>query len=237
MAIKKHHMQITTTIAANLRSLAFAGLAGGMIALAAAPAARADSASTSTSLPDSSTVAQKASIPPETGGGAQTTATKINREYLIKAAILFNFAKFASWPESAFSYAGAPLRVCVLGDDPFGAALDSLNGKRVRGRSLATARIEAIEEAPQCHILFVSASEEQRLTTILDYVGKLPILTVADMGRFASSGGIIALKEVDNRSRIEINLGAAEQAGLKLSSKLLRLANTVSTQAAQRPGR
>ena len=127
------------------------------------------------------------------------------------------------------------MRICVLGDDPFGVALESLHGKRVRNRPLATARISAVEEAPQCHILFISSSEEMRLTAILDYVGKLPILTVADIRRFANTGGIIALKEIDNRSRIEINLDAAEQAGLKLSSKLLRLADTFSTQAAQRP--
>ena len=237
MAIKQNTNQAATAVAVSLRNLAFAGLAGSLIALSAIAMARADSAATPAVTADGATAAQKASVSPAVGKSEETPATEINREYLIKAAILFNFAKFASWPETAFSHPGAPLRVCVLGDDPFGAALDSLNGKQVRHRPLATKRIAGVEAAPQCHILFVSASEESRLPAILDYVGKLPILTVADMGRFANSGGIIALKEVDNRSRIEINLGAAEQAGLKLSSKLLRLADTVSTQAAQRPAR
>lgn len=226
-------MEATTAITPSLRGLAFAGLAGAMIALAAVPLARADSATTGTILPTNTTVAQKASIPPATRDEDQAPVERFNREYLIKAAILYNFAKFASWPESVFSHPGAPLRICVLGEDPFGAALDSLHGKQVRNRPLAISRVGAVEEAPQCHILFVSASEETRLPTILDYVGRLPILTVADMGRFTNSGGIIALKEVDNRSRIEINIGAAEQAGVKLSSKLLRLADMVSTQAAQ----
>ncbi len=226
-------MEATTAIIPSLRNLAFAGLVGAMVALAAASLARADGAATGASQPNSVTTAQKASIPPANRDEDQIPTARINREYLIKAAILYNFAKFASWPESAFSYPGAPLRICVLGEDPFGAALDSLHGKRVRNRPLAISRVGTIEEAPQCHILFVSASEEARLPTILDYVGRLPILTVADMGRFANSGGIIALKEVDNRSRIEINIGAAEQAGLKLSSKLLRLADMVSTQAAR----
>lgn len=226
-------MEATTAITPSLRNLAFAGLVGAMVALAAASLARADGAATGASQPNSVTTAQKASIPAATRDEDLIPTARINREYLIKAAILYNFAKFASWPESAFSYPGAPLRICVLGEDPFGAALDSLHGKRVRNRPLAISRVGTIEEAPQCHILFVSASEEARLPTILDYVGRLPILTVADMGRFANSGGIIALKEVDNRSRIEINIGAAEQAGLKLSSKLLRLADMVSTQAAQ----
>lgn len=226
-------MEATTAITTPLRGLAFAGLAGAMLALAAIPAARADGTATPTSTPNSAVVAQNASIPSASHEEDQTPAARINREYLIKAAILYNFAKFASWPETVFSHPGAPLRICVLGEDPFGAALDSLHGKQVRNRPLAISRVATVEEAPQCHILFVSASEEAQLPTILDYVGRLPILTVADMGRFANSGGIIALREVDNRSRIEINIGAAEQAGLKLSSKLLRLADMVSTQAAQ----
>ncbi|MCZ6844568.1 MAG: YfiR family protein, partial [Alphaproteobacteria bacterium] len=159
----------------------------------------------------------------------------ISREYLIKAAILYNFAKFASWPAAAFSNDTAPLRICVIGADPFGPALESLNGKTVRNRALVTALIAKVEDAAACHILFVSASEKDRLGAILDTVSALPILTVADINRFANSGGIIALKEVDDRSRIEVNIGAAKQAGLKLSSKLLRLADTVGTQTARTP--
>jgi len=161
---------------------------------------------------------------------------RISREYLIKAAILYNFAKFAEWPAAAFRNDGAPLRICVLGDDPFGPALNSLQGKTVRNRALAAAHIASVDAAAACHILFISASESERLDTILNTVGKLPVLTVADISRFANSGGIIALKEVDKRSRIEVNIGAADQAGLKLSSKLLRLADTVGTQTAQTVG-
>jgi len=95
--------------------------------------------------------------------------------------------------------------------------------------------IADVEDAAACHILFVSASEKDRLAEILNAVETLPILTVADMGEFASSGGIVALKEVKDRSRLEINVGAADKAGVKLSSKLLRLADTVSTQTAQVP--
>ena len=82
-------------------------------------------------------------------------------------------------------------------------------------------------------MLFISASERDRLDSILDAIAEQPILTVADMPRFARTGGIIALKVVDNRFRLEINTGVADKAGLKLSSKLLRLAETVRTQSAQ----
>lgn len=173
-----------------------------------------------------------------TAGGATAQSAdgrEISREYLIKAAILYNFAKFAEWPSAAFRGENAALRVCVIGDDPFGPALDSINGKKVRDRTLKATWIASVQDASACHILFVSASENGRLTSILEAVGELPILTVADMGEFATSGGIVALKNDNNQSRLEINVGAAAKAGVTLSSKLLRLADTVGTQTAQVP--
>ena len=158
---------------------------------------------------------------------------RISREYLIKAAILYNLAQFATWPDSAFSTPDAPLRVCILGHDPFGSALDSLRGKQIGLRKLAIAVLTDVEYATACHVLFVSASEEPRLAEILDAVSSQPVLTVADFEHFATAGGIVGLTEVDDRSRLEVNVGAAGQAGLKLSSKLLRLAETVDSQTAQ----
>lgn len=200
-------MKLATTICGSMCKLSLAALTAGVIALAPVTAAYAQSAD----------------------------SAEISREYLIKAAILFNFAKFAEWPAAAFTDESAAVRICVIGDDPFGAALDSINGKTVKDRTLLATPIARVEDAAACHILFVSASEGDRLEAILDAVGGLPILTVADMGQFASSGGIVALKTAEDRSRLEINVGAAKKAGVKLSSKLLRLADTVSTQTAQVP--
>jgi hypothetical protein len=200
-------MKLATTIRGSMRKLSLAALTAGVIALAPVTAAYAQSAD----------------------------SAGISREYLIKAALLYNFAKFAEWPEAAFTNNAAAVRICVIGDDPFGAALDSINGKTVKDRNLIAAHIARIEDAAACHILFVSASEGHRLEAILDAVSGLPILTVADIGQFASSGGIVALKTAEDRSRLEINVGAAKKAGVRLSSKLLRLADTVSTQTAQVP--
>jgi len=209
-------LRLATTIAGSLHKLALVAFAASVIALAPFVAAYAQS-----------------SVASVTAG--TTPSAKISREYLIKAAILYNFAKFAEWPAAAFGGDNAPLRICVIGTDPFGLALHSLDGKSVRSRPLVTGLIANVEEAAACHILFVSASEKGRMVAILDGVGALPILTVADMGQFTSSGGIVTLKKAEDRSRLEINIGAAEKAGLKLSSKLLRLADTVSTQTAQAP--
>ncbi|MDH3738305.1 MAG: YfiR family protein, partial [Alphaproteobacteria bacterium] len=167
------------------------------------------------------------------GPSSEARQEQLTREYLIKAAILYNVAKFASWPDSAFNSADEPVHLCVLGRNPFGAALETLRGKRVGSRKLAVSAIAEVEYAAACHVLFVSASEQQRVAEILAAVSSHPILTVADFDRFATEGGIVGLTEVDDRARLQVNVDAAGQAGVRLSSKLLRLADTVETQTAQ----
>ncbi len=162
----------------------------------------------------------------------------VSREYRIKAAYLYNFAKFTVWPAAAFADAKAPLRLCVLGDDPFDGALDALEGRTVKKRPIVARRLESTDSPEKCHILFVSASEHGRLGTILESLSGMPVLAVGDTPRFARSGGIIRLETVDNRVRFEINLGAAQNAKLKLDSRLLRLARIVGepgASLAQRP--
>jgi len=154
------------------------------------------------------------------------------REYLIKAAILYNLAKFASWPNSAFNSDQAAIRICVLGVDPFGPALTALQGKQVGQRPLKTAVIEDVDNVAACHVLFISASETNRLGEILAAIARLPIVTVADMTPFTAAGGMVRLTQADGRSGLEVNVGAAADAGVSFSSKLLRLANTVDPRTA-----
>ncbi len=158
-------------------------------------------------------------------------ATSAPREYLLKAAFLYNLAKLTAWPTKAFSNLQIPLRVCILGEDPFGAALESIEGKMINERPLLTTRIAQVADTERCHILFISTSEEKRLRAILDYLHERPILTIADMPNFAQAGGIIKLKTVEDRIQFDINIDAANAASLKLSSKLLRLGNIVSADA------
>ena len=158
-------------------------------------------------------------------------AAAASREYLIKAAFLYSFAKFTVWPIEAFSDPQAPLRLCILGEDPFGAALESIEGKSIKNRPLAIIRIAQVADAERCHILFVSTSEEERLRAILDDLRERPILTISDIPNFARAGGTINLKTVEDRIRFDINVDAANAADLRISSKLLRLANIVSADA------
>jgi hypothetical protein len=148
-------------------------------------------------------------------------------EYQLKAAFLYNFAKFVDWPPGSFASAVAPFRLCVLGLDPFGSELDStLEGKSVNGHPIALVRNAGEEDVTQCHVVFVAGSEASRLSRLL---GRLPagVLTVADLPRFAEHGGMIGFVMAGSRVNFEINPEAAEKARVRISSKLLKLAKIV----------
>jgi hypothetical protein len=149
-------------------------------------------------------------------------------EYQIKAAFLYNFAKFAVWPESP-EMPSDSTTLCVFGDDPFGAALDeAVGGKSIHGKPVVIKRMNQPRDAVGCQVLFVAASESQRLPLLLRELRGLPVLTVGDMPQAAQRGAVIGFRTHGNRVRFEINPDAALQAGLRLSSQLLRLATLVS---------
>ena len=148
-------------------------------------------------------------------------------EYAIKAAYLYNFAKFVEWPPGAFADADAPLLICIAGANPFGDTLTSLSGKSVDGHPVEVRPIATAAGLDKCHIVFIGRAERGRLKSLLAKLARLPILTVSDIGDFAREGGMIGLIEADQRIRFDINLTATRQANLKLSSQLLKLATIV----------
>jgi hypothetical protein len=151
-------------------------------------------------------------------------------EYEVKAVFLFNFSQFVDWPASAFADDRSPLVVGVLGQDPFGAALDeAVRGETVNGRPLSIRRYERIEDVDACHILFIERTQQEQLDQILESLRDRSCLTVSDAEGFASAGGIIQFVTIDNRIRLQINLDAAKLANLTISSKLLRPAQIVTT--------
>ncbi|MHC1764282.1 MAG: YfiR family protein [Verrucomicrobiia bacterium] len=153
---------------------------------------------------------------------------QVSREYDIKAVFLLNFAQFVEWPPQAFARTNSPFVIGVLGvADPFGRTLDEVvEGETVRGREIRAKRFRRLEEVDVCHILFLSASEERRAGEILAALKDRPILTVGDMDRFVSRGGMIKLYTEAGKVRLRINHEAARAAGLALSAKLLRVGRT-----------
>jgi len=151
-------------------------------------------------------------------------------EYQVKAAFLYNFAKFVEWPANVGAGSDVPLVIGVLGKDPFGREIDrAVEGKTVNGRRLMIKRFSSLEAYEYCHILFVSSSERNNLPQIIAAVRNSSVLTVSETDRFAHIGGIINFVTIENRIRFEINQAAAERAGLKISSKLLSLGRVVRT--------
>ena len=149
-------------------------------------------------------------------------------EYQVKAAFLYNFAKFIEWPPSSFSDASAPLRICILGRDPFGPELqDIADEKTINGRKLQVSQLADLGMARTCHILFIASSEKAQLKQIFESLHGADVLTVGDTKAFVEQGGMINFVLENDRVRFEVNHKAAEQAGLKVSSKLLNIAQSV----------
>jgi hypothetical protein len=148
------------------------------------------------------------------------------KEYEVKAAFLYNFTKFVTW-SAPFQDAEETFVIAVVGENPFGDALAVLDGKTVQGKPIVVRKVESLDSLKSCRMAFLSSSERSRLPAILQAAHAKNILTVGDMDRFASRGGVIGLVLRGDRVGFEINTDAARRAGLTVSSKLLSLAVAV----------
>jgi hypothetical protein len=156
--------------------------------------------------------------------------TQIAREYQVKAVFLFNFAQFVEWPLSTFKETNA-IVIGVLGEDPFGPYLDeAVRGEEVNGHPIIVQRYRHIEDVKECHILFISVAEARQMKQVFSSLKSKNILTVSDADNFTKQGGMIRFFTEDRKTRIRINLSAAKDADLTISSKLLRLAEVVNPQ-------
>ena len=145
-------------------------------------------------------------------------------EYSIKAAYLYNFAKFVEWPGEAGS-PGTPLVITVFGMDDFGAVLrQTVQGETVNGRAISVRSVSRVEDLRSCQILFIGSSNQNRLAEVLRATEGASILTVGETDEFIQLGGVIAFVAEGNKIRFEINLVAARRNRLTISAKLLRVA-------------
>ena len=151
-----------------------------------------------------------------------------SNEYQVKAAFLFNLAKFVEWSPQAFAGPGDTLGICILGKNPFGSILDeTVQGKTVAGRAINIRLISGVQRAAGCKILFITSAEAKRFKSLGDSLKGKGVLTVGETPDFIASGGIVNLNIEGGRLRFEINRGAAEEEQIRISSKLLSLAQIV----------
>jgi hypothetical protein len=161
------------------------------------------------------------------GGQAAAGAQNVSLEYQVKAAYLFNFAKFVEWPASAFA-GQSPLTICVAGSNPFGAALgDLVKGETVHGRPIVARVVDGAGSL--CHVLFVPRGEQ--LASFVRSGSKAPVLTVGETADFLEQGGIVSFVLEEGRVRFEMSPEAANRHGLMISSRLLRLARVRDSEA------
>lgn len=146
------------------------------------------------------------------------------KEYAIKAAYLYNFAKFVEWPANRFADAKSPIVIGIVGRNVFGDELeDAVRGRKVNGRDVVVIEISSEKEMRTAHLLFVAGGDEKSFTPAVG----TGILTVGESPEFAELGGMVTFVPQGDKIRFTINLDAAERAGLKLSAQLLKLASAV----------
>lgn len=154
---------------------------------------------------------------------------QVRDEYQVKAAFLLNFARFVEWPQDTFQSPSDPIETCLLGQDPFGHWLkDTVEGRSIDGRMLVLRRISRPADAGSCQIVFVSASESKRTWSALAETQKLGLLTIGDTPEAGQNGAVITFTWDDDRVRFEINTQAAVRAKIRLSSRLLSLAKSIT---------
>jgi hypothetical protein len=143
-------------------------------------------------------------------------------EYQVKAAFLYNFARFIEWPPEVFQDSNDPFVICVLGHDPFGHLLDDVvAGKKIGGRPFAVRRLSEARKVSRCRILFVDSSEPKRVLSVLAAITEPGVLTVGESDSATAAGMIINLMLEDGKVRFEIHHGSADREKLRFSSRLL----------------
>jgi hypothetical protein len=144
-------------------------------------------------------------------------------EAALKAAFLYNFAKFTAWPADALP-AGAPMNICVMGDGAIAGALKQIiAGRSIDGHDGHVVPIAADGPLRTCHILYVAGDDAHKEADILGSLKGAPVLTVGGTSRFTATGGVARLFVDGGRMRFAVNIDAALRARLHLSSKLLAL--------------
>jgi len=155
------------------------------------------------------------------------------REEAIKAAFLYNFAKFTEWDTSRFGGASAPVVFCVGIDSPLRPAVSALQGNLVRSHPVEVVTIASGARLSPCHVLFIDSTLPEAIRRRLDGDELRGVLTVSDLPNFARSGGDIGLYYENDHLRFEINIGAAGKSGITFSSKLLQLAVVIGRQSSR----
>jgi hypothetical protein len=149
-------------------------------------------------------------------------------EYEVKAAYVYNFVKFVEWPPGTLKNPAEPLAICTLGENPFGGALDSaVAGKALDGRKIIVRQVNGASQAKACQVLFVSPASEKSFRAMSNDLRSAGVLAVGESDGFLSAGGVINFKLDSGHVHLQVNMQSVESQGLRISAKLLSLAEVV----------
>jgi hypothetical protein len=146
----------------------------------------------------------------------------------IKTSFLYHFAKYVTWPQSALSDNHSPFIIGVLGRDPLEGVLKTLEKNQIGDHPIIVKHFVEADDVKDCHILYISRTEESFIEDILLKLKGKPVLTLSDIPHFIAAGGMIRFVQSENKIKFEINQRSVEDAGLKMSSQLLKLAINIS---------
>ena len=155
------------------------------------------------------------------------TTAPVASEHEIKAAFLYNFGRFAKWPDDALGAAGTPFVIGLYNTEPFGDALDLIRGKTAHGRPVSLKICKTAKDAALCHVVLLNAEDHTINDSALAECATRPILTVGETSAFLRKGGAIAMYMDGGRVRIAVNTKTIAGTGVTLSSELLSIARLV----------
>jgi hypothetical protein len=148
-------------------------------------------------------------------------------EHLIKTAMIYNMIRFMDWPEDALPDAASQFTICVAGKGRLGAAVDGLQGKQVKGKTIIVRQHSPTAGSNGCHLLVLSDLDQAAIAGLLERTRTSAVATVADNAGFARSGGTVGFKLQNGKVRFEINQAAAQRHRIRISAQLLKLAQIV----------
>lgn len=155
-------------------------------------------------------------------------AAETSKEYQLKAAFLYNFAKFVEWPSNAFLSAGKPIVIGIVGANPFGGDLEkAVKDRSINGHPVEIRLVDDTVASGSVHVLFFGPGQDKSRARVLGRMASAPILTVGESDHFIEEGGMINFVFEADKVRFEINSQAADRAGLRISANLQKLATKV----------
>ena len=157
-----------------------------------------------------------------TAFGVQAQSANSMAEYRVKAAYIYNFAKYVDWP----GVESKDFRVCSAGRDDLGGALFALDRRLAQGREIQVRQNVALDQLKDCQIIFVGDRDNKLLASVVRQLGGAPVLIVSDNQQAVDAGAHIALASAEDRVEFDVNLANLQRANLKASSQMLKLART-----------